>query len=143
SSWPAARPACASAWRAIQRRATCAAPLLACLLRERSAVIPAQQRTTRISRRPGERGGAARRAGDRQPRVAASLWPLAGRYAQRFRPARISTHTPGTVGRFGGPVRAERLVAQVVAPRDSALGNLQANFHDGSQIADRGLRSKR
>ena len=94
-------------------------------------VFPAPARSRRRGpARPGPLADPPRSsadgARDRQPPLAASLRPGAGRHAERLRRARRAAHAPGTARLAGQRIRREGLVGQAHAAADGALERLLA-----------------
>src|SRR5581483_404796 len=93
----------------------------------------APARGTNLSRsaRPGPladlSGPSADRASDRQPALAATLWPGIGRYTQRFRLARLAALSSSAARLAGLRVGVARLVAQAHAPAHGPVGLLPAS----------------
>ena len=106
------------------------APLSARVVRRRpGAVRGARQRTIGIGPCHRRSQQSAHGPRDRQSRVASALRHAAGEHAQRLWSAQQSAHASGVARSSGLELHGARLVAQVAAPADRALGHVSAVEH--------------
>ena len=92
---------------------------------------PSRAGRSDLQRRPG-----TRRARDRQSRLGLALRASARRHAERFRHAGRQADASGAARRSGGALHRERLVAEVAAAGDHAVGDLPAGQHAAGRRAE-------